>query len=584
MRSLFAVVLSLAAVAAAPVRAAVIEGQVVEAGTGTPIAGATVSVVAPGFLFIPFIVATGQTATDGRYRIDTGLFEGPVAAIGTAPGFAARTQAGERCPDNPTFCYHAATKITLSNTTPSTAGFTLGHAARIRGTVRDRTSGVAVTSGYVHVRYVGAPNLAHLSTTLPIEDDGHFELTGLHGGTYEFRASVYAAGGGRRYLSYVWPELDCDDVQVLCSDLPAQPLSIADGGLLDGIDIGVRAGAFVRTRMISDGNGAAIEHNASVSAATHPSQRLDGYTAEDGWSLTGPLLPGAVKVEVHPYFELAYPAKVYPNLPCTAYPCDLTGAPAIDIPAGATITLDDVHVAPLRTVRGRITDIATGQPIAGATVAVGDHSPPIFGFWGLVAEATAQTDSDGRYSIEGFTGEDVAVFTRQAPSGWIDRAWQNVECGGANRFCNDMATPFTRPDFVLQPHPTGIDFAIERGATLSGRVVFANGSPAAGYAVVAVPAAHGLVGKPVHTDNDGNFTVGGLTAEPYYLFASEHDVFPQTYGAIWPDRPCSVPSIDTPLDCSPTAAQQLAPTPGGVIGNLTIVMPGTDTIFADRFE
>ena len=57
-------------------------------------------------------------------------------------------------------------------------------------------------------------------------------------------------------------------------------------------------------------------------------------------------------------------------------------------------------------------------------------------------------DADGRYVLEGFRSEQVALFTRQADAGWIDRAWQDVECGGANRFCNDEATALTLPDFA----------------------------------------------------------------------------------------------------------------------------------------
>jgi hypothetical protein len=586
MRSLFAFTLSLAAVAA-PVHAAVVQGQVVEAGTNVPIAGATVSLVAPGFFFLPFVVASAQTGADGQYTIETDAVAVPIAVVATASGFAARTHVGERCPAEPIFCYQAATRVMLSNATPLTAGFTLGRAARIRGVLRDGVTGAApAPDAYVQIRHVGTPALDHLGDVTSAAADGSFEFVDLHGGNYEFRASASVANADdRRYLAYAWPDLHCDDVQVPCAGLATQPLVVADGALLDDVDVALRTGAYVRVRMISDGNGRWIEHSATASAASDTSHHVDGLTGADGYSATGPLLPGSIKVHVRPYSDLAYPAKIYPNLPCNTNPCDLGGAPTIDIAAGATLTLDDVHVAPLRTVGGRVTDRATGLPVAHATVAAGTLLPPTFGLWGLVAEATTQTDADGRYVLEGFGSEEVALFTRQADAGWIDRAWQDIECGGANRFCNDEATAFTMPDFFAQPHRTNIDFAIARGATLSGRVVFAgSGAPAANYAVAAAPASHGLVGKPVFTDAQGHFSVGGLTAESYYLFASPQPAFANTLGTVWPSRPCTIEWITAPLDCAPPASHQLTPAAGGSIDNLVIVVPDSDTIFRDRFE
>jgi hypothetical protein len=586
MRSAFAFIVLLAAIAAAPVNAAIVQGRVVDAGTNTPIADATVSVVAPGLLFLPFVAARAETGPDGGFVIDAGTIVTPVALIATKAGFAARSHVNERCPAEPIFCYQAATRIMLSDTVPTTANFSLGSAAHIRGTLRDRDTGLPpAPGGFVQIRHVGIPALDHLGGVAATEADGSFEFVDLHGGSYEFRAQASLTGNeSRRYLDYAWPDLHCDNVQVPCAGLATQPLVVADGARLDHVDAELRTGAHVRVRLISDGNGSTIDHSATVSAAANWSHRTDGYSGSDGYSVTGPLLPGPVKLYVRPFSDLAYPAKVYPNLPCIGDPCDVSAAPTIDIAAGATVTLEDVHVTPLRTASGRVTDRATGQPIANATVAAGSLLPPVFGFWGLSTEKTARTDADGRYVLEGFGSEQVAVYTQQSNAGWIDRAWRDVECNGTNRFCNDDATPFTLPDFFAQPHSTGIDFSIVRGATLSGRVILAgSGAPAANYAVVAVPASHSLPGKPVFTDADGNFSVGGLTPESYYLFASPQAVFADTLGTIWPDRPCSV-SILTPLDCAPGAAQQLTPAAGGTIDDLVIVVAGGDAIFGNGFE
>lgn len=585
MRRFLVLALSLVA-ATGPVRAAIVEGRVVEAGTNTPIVGATVSLVAPGFFIIPHVVAHAQTDAEGRYSVDTGTYADPVAAVAVAPGFAARTHAGEPCHE-PIFCYHTATKITLSNTEPLTVGFVLGRGARLRGTALDRDDGRPPAAGaYVQILHVGVPGREHLTAATTVAADGSFEFTDIHGGNYALSVSAsIAPTGTRRYLKYIWPQQYCDDVQVDCAALTPQPLTLSDGATLDAIDIPLRAGAHVRVRMISDGNGDWIEHYSAVSAASDPTRRINAYTEADGFTVTGPLLPGPVKLDVHPYAAPAYPAIVYPDLPCSDNPCDLAGAPTIDVADGAMLTLDDVHVLPLRTASGRITDRATGLPISGARVSAGQLQSPIFGQWGFAPDKTTSSGADGRYTLEGFAGDEVVIATRQAEAGWIDRAWQDVECGGANRFCNAQATAYTAPDFALQPHPGDLDLALERGATLSGRVVYAgSGVPAANYAVAVAPAASQLLGKPVRTDAEGRFTLGGLTAESYYLYASPQPAFANTAGTLWPDLPCSLSFIDSPIDCTPTPSQQLTPLPGGTIGDLILVVPDTETVFIDGFE
>lgn len=226
-----------------------------------------------------------------------------------------------------------------------------------------------------------------------------------------------------------------------------------------------------------------------------------------------------------------------------------------------------------------------GLPIAGARASAGQLQSPIFGQWGFASDKTTSSGVDGRYTLQGFAGDDVVIATRQAGAGWVDQTWQDVECGGANRFCNAETTPYTAPDFALQPHPGDLDLALERGATLSGRVVFAaSGLPAANYSVAVAPVANRLLGKSVQTDAEGRVTLGGVPAESYYLYASPQPAFANTAGTLWPDLPCSLSFIDSPIDCTPTPLQRLAPLPGGTIADLVLVVPDTEMVFIDGFE
>ncbi|WP_313920403.1 hypothetical protein [Tahibacter sp.] len=228
---------------------------------------------------------------------------------------------------------------------------------------------------------------------------------------------------------------------------------------------------------------------------------------------------------------------------------------------------------------------AFGLPIAGARVSAGQLQSPIFGQWGFAPDKTTSSGVDGRYTLQGFAGDDVVIATRQADAGWIDRTWQDVECGGANRICNAETIAYTAPAFALQPHPRDLDRAPERGAPLSGRVVYAaSGLLAANYSVAVAPAPDRLPGKSVQTDAEGRVTLGGLPAESCCLYASPQPAFANTAGTPWPDLPCSLSFIDSPVDCTPTPSQQPTPLPGGTIANLVLVVPDTETVFTDGFE
>lgn len=585
MRLLLPAASLLLAAAVAPSQAAILQGRVVETGSGAAIADADIAVVAPVGFGQPGILFSARSDADGRYRIDTGSDERDgVIFVASAAGHAARSQAGEPCQAALT-CLGSATTTALSNAVPTTADFSLGRGARLSGRLQAAGGATPALSGFVALNRIGATGAAHLNAGVAIEADGSFRIDTLHGGDYELRVYATDSVSSRDYLRVVWPGQYCDDVQVRCSELTPQTISVAAGAAVDDLDVELRAGAYLRVRLLSDGNGQPVRHALFVRAAAAPQRNVAVVSGEDAYAVAGPLLPGPVKLELRPLTAEAYPSLVYPNLPCSG-DCDVSAAAPITIAADTgVLTLADAHVMPRRTVSGTVTDRADGRPIAGATVIAGSLQPASVYYWGLQDYASTVTDAQGRYALEGFAGDRVVIATRAAPTGWIDRAWADVECDGRNRFCNAIWTPYAVPDFAAQPYQQGLDFALARGASLGGRIVFAGtNAPASGYAVAVVTAEWGFIAKPVYTDADGRFRIGGLTAQGYYLFASPQPAFADTAGTLYPDRACVLASLETPLSCSTVPGQLLTPAAGGSIDDLTIVVPDTDTIFAASFE
>lgn len=87
--------------------------------------------------------------------------------------------------------------------------------------------------------------------------------------------------------------------------------------------------------------------------------------------------------------------------------------------ADEVYTLPDVYTDPLRTIRGRVTS-TDGQPLSGIAVSSGVlRQPPVSGFY---ADATALTDANGDYLLDGSSYDPVVVRTQRAGQRWLDQA------------------------------------------------------------------------------------------------------------------------------------------------------------------
>lgn len=149
----------------------------------------------------------------------------------------------------------------------------------------------------------------------------------------------------------------------------------------------------------------------------------------------------------------------------------------VEIPEAGEV-LHEVALGGARSVRGRVTDAVTKQPIVGAVVGVS---------WGQRPRAT--TDSDGRYDLSVAATSSSIVVSAEAPGyAWLEQQGD-------------------REDGT-------IDLALHRSATLRGRLVDAAGAPVADASLTA----HGTMGGTypagrarARTTADGRFELVGLS-------------------------------------------------------------------------
>jgi 5-hydroxyisourate hydrolase-like protein (transthyretin family) len=164
---------------------------------------------------------------------------------------------------------------------------------------------------------------------------------------------------------------------------------------------------------------------------------------------------------------------------------------------------------PSGRLSGTITDSRTGAPIAGVRVAVGSPALP--------EPRQTTTDRDGRYDVASLPPGAYTVSVR---------AETYVGSGFAFRRLHGTQGSIT---VAAQQHRDQVDIRLIKEASVSGRILQVDGTPAVGAAVNLL-RPHSSEGQRLLaslgtalTDSDGRFRVAGLAPGDYYVSAFEPD-------------------------------------------------------------
>jgi protocatechuate 3,4-dioxygenase beta subunit len=168
-------------------------------------------------------------------------------------------------------------------------------------------------------------------------------------------------------------------------------------------------------------------------------------------------------------------------------PAELRG---LEAKAGEELKRVEIVLAAGATVEGRVLS-PEGRPIADAEVSVAEASR---GRSISFSTLRARADADGHYRIEGMS---LGPHTLQAQAEGYRRAVRDVEAKEETR---------------------GVDFQLDRGLEVSGRVIDGAGSPVAGADVDLWGS--GRDSRSTDTAADGAFRIGGLVDGHYTLHAS----------------------------------------------------------------
>ena len=384
-------------------------GKVTDAVTGNAIAGATIS----------YSGASTQTDISGSYTL-------PKAPLGTdqltvaAPGYTGQSQS-----------------ITVSPAATTTTGFNLAPlAGSVSGVVTDAASGALLAGATVS--YSGGQ-----ATT---DSSGAYTLTGITEGTYDVIASApgYAAQtqsvtvgpGQAASQNFALAPFGVGTVQGQVTDaVTGSPVAGATVSYVGGTATSDSGGMYTLASL-PDGNSTVTATRSGYTDQSAVVVIATGSTTNQDFALAP--LPGSIKGVVTDSVTgakiggaaVSYSGGAATTDSAGAY--SLTGvtegsyavsvsaagynpqSPQVSVGPGANVVKNFALVPLPGTVTGTVADIATGTPLAGATVTYSGGS--------------TTTDGQGRYSISAVT-EGSYAFTASA-SGYSPQT-QTVAVGPA---------------------------------------------------------------------------------------------------------------------------------------------------------
>lgn len=197
----------------------------------------------------------------------------------------------------------------------------------------------------------------------------------------------------------------------------------------------------------------------------------DGVTDDDGGFAIADVSPGPIELSVQaPRYQEA----------------ELKG---LEVKPGQDLTGLDVMLPPGAAVEGKVLS-PEGRPIADAEVTLAEASPNEAGSF---SPLWATTDSEGQYRIEGVP---PGQRTFEARAEGYRRGVRDVE-----------VTPGTR----------AVDFQLDRGLEVSGRVVDDGGNPVPGADVTLIAGRNYVDAARALSGADGTFRLGGVQDGIYRL-------------------------------------------------------------------
>lgn len=532
-------------------RGGAISGTITESAGGTPLDGVEVR----AFNGAGDQVALGSSNAAGRYVL-RGLPAGSYFLVTqNLLGYVDEAYANLVCEP---FCNPVTGTAVVVAGTATTGGrdFALDRARTIAGTVTD--GGPAAN---VPVEIYG--QIGNLLRTVTTNVSGGYSVSDLAPGLFYVRTRNTTGRADDLYWQAGNPlntsTTDPDCVGLACQVRRGTPLNLQSAVIATGVNLALAApGAISGTvtnqatsapmsgvsLQLLDARGAVVETRSTGASGTYSFAAL----AAGNYYLVSRGTPGFID-------------EAFPNTPCPASCNGLAGS-AIPVAAGAASTGNNLVLSTGGSISGTVRNAANNLPIGGTSVQVySDTGVPV---------AQIGTNASGNYEINNLADNGAAFsptgyrVRTQNGLGFINEVFQNRACGG---FCD---LPAGDGVTIAGGGAVGlVDFFLDTGGAISGRITNAAGGAGIALAEVAAIDINGLIAGRATTNATGNYTIGGLQPGSYKVRTANTAGFVN-----------QVYRTPTPLPCSPTPCALSSGTPVAVAGpvsgiDLALALGGT---------
>lgn len=452
-----------------------VSGRVTDAGTGLPIVDLELVADRDSGGFRSY----ARTNSDGGYIL-MGMAPGAyrIEARGNEKGYIEEMYDDRLRRDD--------ADLVVVGERQSVAGidFSLSRGTTISGTVTDADTGRPLSKVSIEAYNVRDGGSGSYSET---DADGRYVLQGLAPGRYRIEAET------RNQQGYVRENYDD---QLSWTD--ANIVTVVGSEAIEGIDFGLKKGGTITGRVTDAATGLPIAGMkiaaAGVSSDHYSSTRTNG----DGKYVLMGIPPGAYRIQTRTIGdEQDYIQETYDNR------LSWDDGDLVTVEGKQSVAGIDFSLSRGTTISGRVVDADTGLPVAKIEVRVRNIED---GY----PEPRARTGPDGRYEITGIAPGIYRVHISRYSRDYV-REFYNDKRGWDD--ANLVSVVGTRP-------VQGIDFALELGGTISGRLTDADtGLPIIDIHVEAQPDGWDGTEAYGRTDADGTYTLRGLATGAYRILA-----------------------------------------------------------------
>ncbi|MEM8930307.1 MAG: carboxypeptidase-like regulatory domain-containing protein [Acidobacteriota bacterium] len=386
----------------------------------------------------------------------------------------------------------------------------------IRGQVTASVTGFPLES--VRVCAFGVDDDRQVMSTFTAED-GSYELT--------FPAStVVVTAEISGYQDEVYDDVPCLD---RCPRDAGTPIVVADLATVSNIDFALDRLGRISGQLTDAATGVPLDGS---SAAFWRGDDFVGSTGvrDEGRYESGGLPAGE-------YFVVAmangFQSELHDGLPCPSEDpadCRPEDATLVTVANDTVVTDIDFRLDRLGALSGTVVD-ADGAPIFQVQVRVWDADESRAG--------NAFTDLSGQYLVGGLEPGSYTVSTT-FNDGYVDELYDDMPCfRGVDASPDCSASDGTPVRVELSETTTGIDFALDLGGSITGRVrAAATGEPLSGIDV-NVSDADGNFLFDTSTDAEGRYTLRGLPTGQYLMLAIDDSFRPRYFGQLYDHLPCA---------------------------------------------